>query len=83
MQESAVLSCHRFLINSGVEKRTAFKYGLEFNVYLMSYLGRSKCWYLNSSLPFSKCLIHLQGGLSDKKYIFNNIKMRKNGAISY
>ncbi len=27
--KTAVLSCHRFLINSGVEKRTTFKYGLE------------------------------------------------------
>ena len=28
-RKTAVLSCHRFLINSGVEKRTKFKYGLE------------------------------------------------------
>ena len=28
-RKTAVLSCHRFLINSGVEKMKKFKYGLE------------------------------------------------------
>ncbi len=29
-RKTAALSCHRFLVNSGVEKVTTFKYGLEF-----------------------------------------------------
>jgi len=56
-RKTAVLSCPRYLINSGVKKWTQFKYGLE--LWPPDTQSKSKCLYSINCLCFLKCAVPL------------------------
>ncbi len=51
MQETTVLSCHRCLINTGVEKNEQHL-NKDYNFDPQMSLSKSKCWYPNNCLHF-------------------------------
>jgi hypothetical protein len=53
-RKTAVLSCRRFLINSGVEKKEQHL-NMDSNYDYQMSLSKSKCWYSNNCLHFLKC----------------------------
>jgi len=54
---TGVLSCHRFLINPGVEK---VNINMDLNYDHQMSLSKSKCWYSNNCLHFLKCAVPLR-----------------------
>ncbi len=85
-RKTTVLSCHRCLINTGVEKN-----GLCLNInqnfdHPMS-LSKSKCWYSNNCLHFVKCTqFHCQCRITFLSHL--NLKMKlklknSNIAVTY
>ncbi len=46
-RKTTVLTCHRFLINTGVEKNEQHL-NIEKNFYHHMSLSKSKCWYSNN-----------------------------------
>jgi len=56
--KTTVFSCHRCLINTGVEKKwTTFIYRLE--LWPQMSLSKSKCWYSNNCLHFVRRAVPL------------------------
>jgi hypothetical protein len=62
-RKTAVLSCHRFLINTGVEKNEQHL-NMDSNFDHQMSLSKSKCWYSNKCLDFLKCAVPLKKELS-------------------
>ncbi len=57
-RKTAVLSCHIFLLNSGVEKN-AQHLNTDYNFDHHMSLSKSKCWYSNNCLHFLKRAVPL------------------------
>jgi hypothetical protein len=58
-RKTTVLSCHRCLINPGVEKWTTFQFGVE--LWPPDVSKKSQCWYSNICLHFLEHAVPLKG----------------------
>ncbi len=63
-RKAAVLSCHRYLINIGVEKNE-LPLNTDYNFDHQMSLSKSKCWYSNNCLHLLQCAV---------PFIINNYK---------
>jgi hypothetical protein len=56
-RKTTVLSCHRCLNNTGVDKNEQHL-NIDQNFDHQMSLSKSKCWYLNNCLHFLKGAVH-------------------------
>jgi hypothetical protein len=56
-RKTTLLSCHRCLINTGVEKIEQHLNIIDLNFDREMSLSKSKCWYSKNSLHFLKCAV--------------------------
>jgi len=62
------LSCHRCLLNTGVEKNEQHL-NIDWNFDHQMSLSKSKCWNSNISLHFLKCAVRLKANFFKKYFI--------------
>ncbi len=57
-EKTTVCSCHRCLINAGVEKNE-LHLNIDLNFDHQMSLSKSKCWQSNNCLQYLKCAVPL------------------------
>jgi hypothetical protein len=67
MNKTTVLSCHRYLINTGVEKILQLNIYIYNNIEHQMSVSKSKCWYSSNCSHFLKCAVPL------KKHFVTNL----------
>jgi hypothetical protein len=70
-RKTAVLSCVRFLINSGVEKKNK---NMDYKFVHQMSLSKSKCWYSNNCLHFFKACYSIKK--LERAFSFNLLVLR-------